>query len=255
MVLLRLHCWRLVCGDYLGVQSVNLFVATPVAGWEISAPWLGTIRGLEQLCRYEHVDLTQKTQFGRSDLIFSRNQFFGEFMRTDCDVFCFYDSDQLVHPSVFLKMARSPYGIVGAPVPKKVVDRARMVAAARAGCDDPELAAATFNYTNDPTEPLHVEGEFMRIAACGFGMMVIKRRVIEEMCYHAKWFMDDHIPRPELCGRFFVEEDVLYPHQLSEDFGFCLRAREWLDERTWLYWPAEVQHMGTKMYRGKLVAE
>lgn len=232
----------------------HIFISTPVHGWDVTGAYWATMEAFKEFCKARAVRITCLPKFGMSDLILARNVAVHDFLKTDADVLLTFDSDQAAKPQDLWAICESAFVdkcVTACPVPKKHREWPEIVRLAREGHDDPDKAAAAFNFYVLPGKPI-VTGPWMRVATVGAGAMAIGREQILKMCYQNPIFMVLGEPVPELYARDFVDEvDGIWPIQFSEDFSFCARAQK-AGIQVWLYWPAEVQHIGTSVYRGKL---
>lgn len=214
---------------------MNIYFHTPIHGYQVSAGWYLTQSALIEFCRRKHWSVLIKPDFGISDLIRARNVAVHQALKADADVLLTFDADQSTDTETLAALIESPHGVSAAPVPKK-----------RHGIPEAER----WNFVCEPGEQVR-EGDFLRVAAAGAGCMAVKRATLVEMAERNRRFMVEQEPVPELYARDFTNASLLFPEQLSEDYSFCVRARD-AGFATWLYVPGRVKHYGECAYEGVL---
>ncbi len=214
----------------------SIFVSTPVHGQEVTGAYWSTTALLTSLCRRKEWSLNLAPHFGTSDLVKARNIDVHKCLKSDATHFLTFDADQATDEQTLLGLLESPWPITAAPVRKK--------------SDQLPLAEA-WNFICDPKVSPEAQGDYIRVLLVGAGCMCVWRSVLEDMCYRERVFMQEGEPIPDLYSKVYTEQDRLFPQQVSEDYGFCLRARL-AGYDPYLYVPGKVKHLGWKVFEGSL---
>ncbi|MBB5707268.1 glycosyltransferase family 2 protein [Sphingopyxis panaciterrulae] len=199
----------------------------------------------------------------------ARNMLTNIFLQSDCTHLLFVDDDiDFAAEDIFAMVAamaeRPECGILGAPVPRRMVNWAQVARAVDRGLargDPTELArytgdfALTFLHANQR----FVLNEPVELLQLGGGFMLVGRDVLEALCARHAELVFRVEPRDrvnarvgeEVCGLFLpmIEPDSRL--QLSEDYAFCHRARA-AGFRIWLAPWVRTSHSGPATFAGSL---
>ena len=242
--------------------SVNLVVATPCFGGQVSVRYAASVFKLQQRVR-SYRGLTLKVLFKDGDALITRaraslmSQFLDDSTATHL---LFIDADIGFEPEQALRLIECGAEMCAAVYPVKRIDWERvrvMIDAAR-----PDPAAAALNYVFEVDDPSAVieKGGFVRVRYAGTGFLMIRRRALERMCnrYPELHYTRDHSTEAanESRNRFalfecMIGEDGTY---LSEDFAFCKR---WIDMggEIWADLKSTLSHVGPMTFFGDLSSQ
>ncbi|MGN6377170.1 MAG: hypothetical protein ACTHMG_16670, partial [Sphingomonas sp.] len=171
----------------------------------------------------------------------------------------FIDADIGFEPEEVLRLLASGHDMVAGAYPIKKIDWNRVRQAVSANKKD--IAAASLDYVlelNDPNNVTVCNG-FTRIRYGGTGFLMVRRRVLEQMCEnHPELRFELDLSAPGFAkassNRFALFECMIDPESrmyLSEDFSFCKR---WTDMggEIWGDLQSRLNHVGPTTYRGDL---
>jgi hypothetical protein len=186
----------------------------------------------------------------------ARNMLTKTFLDSNGSHLVFIDADQSFRIQDIMRMVDSDLDIIGAPVPMKAINWDSVRNAANAGIQDLSNASAFFNINAsdsgdllgiDASKPLEVE-------YIGSGMLCIKREVFEKLDDSVDSYISDsfnHHNFGDTTKNYWftsIDEDR---RLLSEDFNFC-RLWKSVGGKVYADLLAEVDHVGTHIFNGKL---
>lgn len=191
------------------------------------------------------------------------------FLQSDCTHLLFVDDDvdfgaDDVFAMIAAMAAREDCAILGAPVPRRVVNWAQVARAADRGLarDNPaDLAGYAGDFALSFLNPgqSFALNELVELAQLGAAFMLVRRDVIETLCarHPELAFRVDARDRQnarvaeEVHGLFMPMIEPESRRQLSEDYAFCHRARA-AGFRIWLAPWVRTTHSGPATFRGSL---
>jgi hypothetical protein len=248
--------------DPAPAAAINLVVATPCFGGQISVLYAASLFKLQKLLR-SYADLNLKILFKDGDALITRarasliSQFLDDPSATHL---LFIDADIGFEPAQVLRLLQCGADMCAAVYPIKRIDWDRVrttMAAAR-----PNPAAASLKYVfevEDPNAVIATAG-FVKVRYAGTGFLMIRRQALEQMCarYPQLHYKRDHSLDAATASdkRFalfecMIAEDGTY---LSEDFAFCKR---WTDigGEIWADLDSKLGHVGPMTFNGDLSSQ
>ena len=242
--------------------TVNLVVATPCYGGQISVHYATSLFKLQKLVR-AYKDFNLKILFKDGDALITRarasliSQFLEDASATHL---LFIDADIGFEPEQVVRLIQCGADMCAAVYPVKRIDWTKLsttIAAAR-----PNPAAAALQYVFEVEDPNAVTAQdgFVKVRYAGTGFLMIRRKALERMCerYPQLQYKRDHSidAATESEKRFalfecMIEEDGTY---LSEDFAFC---RRWtgIGGEIWADLNSRLNHIGPMTFCGDLSSQ
>jgi len=247
--------------EAVATNQVNLFVATPCFGGQISVLYAASLLKLQKLVRnYKGFNL--KIVFRDSDALItrSRSSLVAQFLDDETAThLLFVDADIGFEPEQVVRLIECGAQMCAAVYPVKRIDWNRVRSSIEKGRPNP---AASLNYVfevDDPGVVIEKSG-FVKVRYAGTGFLMIRRAALEQMCarYPQLQFKRDHSvdaenPSDKRFALFesMIAEDGTY---LSEDFAFCKR---WTDigGEIWADLSSKLAHVGPMTFRGDLSSQ
>jgi hypothetical protein len=243
-------------------NRVNLVVATPCFGGQISALYAASLFNLQKLAR-SYGDLNLKVLFKDGDALITRAraslvaQFLEDAAATHL---LFLDADIGFEPEQVVRLIECGAEMCAAVYPIKRIDWAKVASSVRAERSNP--AAASLGYVFEVEDPNAVveRAGFVKVRYAGTGFLMIRRTALEKMCAHYPQLkferdhsMDAAIPSDKRFALFecMIADDGTY---LSEDFAFCKR---WADigGEIWADLDSKLSHVGPMTFCGDLSSQ
>ena len=242
--------------------AVNLIVATPCFGGQISVLYAASLFKLQSLLR-AYRDCNLKLIFKDGDALITRarasliSQFLDDPSATHL---LFIDADIGFEPEQVMRLVQCGAEMCAAVYPIKRLDWGRVkktIDGAR-----PNPAAASLQYVFEVEDPNAViaRAGFVKVRYAGTGFLMIRRQALEKMCarYPQLKFKRDHSVDASSASdnRFalfecMIDEAGTY---LSEDFAFCKR---WTDMggEIWADLDSKLNHVGPMTFNGDLSSQ
>jgi hypothetical protein len=242
--------------------AVNLVVATPCFGGQISVLYATSLLRLEKLLRtYSGVSL--KVLFKDGDALITRarasliSQFLDDPKATHL---LFIDADIGFEPDQVLRLIQSGADMAAAVYPVKRIDWDKVRTTIEAGRANPAATALKYVFEVDDPNAVTLRGDFIKVRYAGTGFLMIRREALERMCtrYPRLQFKRDHSIDAATASdnRFalfesMIAEDGTY---LSEDFAFCKRWTD-MDGEIWADRNSKLVHVGPMAFGGDLSSQ
>jgi hypothetical protein len=233
-----------------------LFVAIPTYDGQVAIEHLHAIVQLAGACEAEGIGCHVETLDGDRIIQRARARLAKAFLaHADATHMLFVDADIAFPPGNILRLLRAEKAVVAGVYPVKNLDWARIRAAALAGAEDIQAAAATYvvRFLPNAENRVEVEGGFAPVAYCGSGVMLIRREVVEKVAEAHPELVAD---LEELGGTTpMLFEPMVEPETgeyLSEDYAFCRRWRD-LGGEVWVDVESRYAHIGHAVYAGSLI--
>ena len=238
--------------------QVNLVVATPCFGGQISVLYAASLLRLQKIVR-SYRDFNLKIQFKDGDALIPRAraslvaQFLDDPSATHL---LFIDADIGFEPQQVLRLIECGADMCAAVYPIKRIDWQRMKNALSGAQPNPAASLQYVLEVEDPNAVIANSG-FIKVRYAGTGFLMIRRAALERMCAHYPQlrYKHDHSidAATESDNRFAlfecaIAEDGTY---LSEDFAFCKR---WTDMggEIWADLNSRLHHIGPMTFCGDL---
>src|ERR1700740_2350912 len=246
-------------------DQVNLVIATPCFGGQVSSIYASSIFTLQRALRsMSNVGLTVHMRDGDALITRARANLVTLFLDDpNATHLLFVDADIGFTPDQVFRLIESGADVVAGFYPIKKVNWDKAKRAMEAG--RPNLAAASLDYVLEIDDPDHVMvvNGFTRVRYAGTGFLMIRRHVLERMCAHPEYaplrFYREH-SHDALAGSasgFALFECMIDPATgtyLSEDFAFCKR---WTDigGEIWADLDIRLDHVGPSVFRGDVASQ
>ncbi len=242
--------------------TVNLVVATPSFGGQISVLYAASLFKLQKLVR-SYSQFNFKVLFKDGDALITRarasliSQFLDDPSATHL---LFVDADIGFEPEQVLRLIECGADMCAAIYPIKRIDWDKVKTTIKA--DRPNPAAAALKYVFEVDDPNAVTemGGFVKVRYAGTGFLMIRRQALERMCTHypqLKFKRDHSIDAATASDNRFalfecmIAEDGTY---LSEDFAFCKRWTE-MGGEIWADLKSKLSHVGPMTFCGDLSSQ
>jgi hypothetical protein len=242
--------------------NVNLVIATPCFGGQISVLYAASLFKLQKLVRsYRDIDL--KILFKDGDALITRarasliSQFLDDPSATHL---LFVDADIGFEPEQVLRLIECGADMCAAVYPIKRIDWDRVKMTIETARPNPAAAALKYVFeVADPNAVIEKAG-FVKVRYAGTGFLMIRREALERLCAHypqLQYKRDHSVDAATASDNRFalfecmISEDGTY---LSEDFAFCKR---WTDMggEIWADLKSRLDHIGPMAFCGDLSSQ
>jgi hypothetical protein len=242
--------------------AVNLVVATPCFGGQISVLYAASLLKLDKVVR-KYGEFKLKILFKDSDALITRaraslvSQFLDDPSATHL---LFIDADIGFEPDQVLRLIECGADMCAAIYPIKRIDWDKVKKTLETARPNPAAAALKYVFEVDDPNAVTARGGFAKVRYAGTGFLMIRRQALERMCAHYPQlqFRRDHSidAATASANRFalfecMIADDGTY---LSEDFAFCKR---WTDMggEIWADLKSRLTHVGPMAFRGDLSSQ
>jgi hypothetical protein len=243
-------------------HRVNLAIATPCFGGQISVLYAASLFKLQTLIR-GYSDLTLKVLFKDGDALITRarasliSQFLDD---SDATHLLFIDADIGFEPDQVLRLIECGAEMCAAVYPIKRIDWNKVKTTIEAARPNPGAAALQYVFEVEDANTVIERGGFIKVRYAGTGFLMIRRQAVERMCanypqlrYKRDHSLDAATPSDNRFALFecMIAEDGTY---LSEDFAFCKR---WTDigGDIWADLNSKLSHVGPMTFCGDLSSQ
>jgi hypothetical protein len=243
-------------------SRVNLVIATPCFGGQVSVLYAASLFKLQKLVR-TYSDLNLKILFKDGDALITRaraslvSQFLDDESATHL---LFLDADIGFEPDQVLRLLQSGADMCAAIYPIKRIEWDKVKTTIEAARPNPAAAALKYVFEVDDPNAVAEKGGFVKVRYAGTGFLMIRRAALERMCarYPQLRYRRDHSIDAATASdnRFalfecMIAEDGTY---LSEDFAFCKR---WTDMggEIWADLESKLSHVGPMTFSGDLASQ
>lgn len=243
-------------------NNVNLVVATPCFGGQISVLYAASLFKLQQLVR-SYSGLGLRVLFKDGDALITRaraslvSQFLDDATATHL---LFVDADIGFEAEQVLRLIECGAEMCAAVYPIKRIDWDKVTRAVETARPNPAAAALKYVFEVDDANAVAEQRGFVKVRYAGTGFLMMRRDALERMCarYPQLQYKRDHsIDAATASDRRFalfecmIAEDGTY---LSEDFAFCKR---WTDMggEIWADLNSKLRHVGPMTFCGDLSSQ
>lgn len=243
-------------------RAVNLVVATPCFGGQVSALYTASLLKLEKSLR-TYRDVKLKVLFKDGDALITRarasliSQFLDDPGATHL---LFIDADIGFEPERVLRLLECGADMCAAVYPIKRIDWDKVAKTVQAMRPNPAAAALQYVFEVDDPNAVIARAGFVKVRYAGTGFLMIRRQAIERMCAHypqLRYKRDHSIDVATASNNRFalfecmIADDGTY---LSEDFAFCKR---WTDMggEIWADLNSRLNHIGPMTFCGDLSSQ
>jgi len=242
--------------------AVNLVVATPCFGGQISVHYASSLLRLQMLARgYRNLNLKVLFKDGDALITRARASLISQFLDDPgATHLLFIDADIGFDPEQVLRLIQSGADMSAAVYPIKRIDWDKVKTTIETSRPNPAAAALHYVLEVDDPNAVTEKGGFVRVRYAGTGFLMVRRQPLEQMCaqYPQLKFKRDHsIDAATVSENRFalfecmIAEDGTY---LSEDFAFCKR---WTDMggEIWADLKSKLTHVGPMAFYGDLSSQ
>jgi hypothetical protein len=243
-------------------RSVNLAIATPCFGGQISVLYAASLYKLQARIR-GYSDFNLKILFKDGDALITRarasliSQFLDD---PDATHLLFIDADIGFEPDQVLRLIECDAEMCAAVYPIKRIDWGKVRSTMESGHPNPAAAALKYVFEVDDPDAVIEQSGFVKVRYAGTGFLMIRRQALERLCArypHLKYSRDHSIDAATASDNRFalfecmIAEDGTY---LSEDFAFCKR---WTDigGEIWADLKSKLAHVGPMTFHGDLSSQ
>ncbi len=260
---MRLPLSRTWCTATASIRAgVNLVIATPCFGGQISVLYAASLFKLQKLVR-TYSDFNLKILFKDGDALITRaraslvSQFLDD---PDATHLLFIDADIGFEPDQVLRLIECGADMCAAVYPIKRIDWDKVKSIVEAGRPNPGAAALKYVFEVDDPNAVVENSGFVKVRYAGTGFLMIRRQALQRMCAHypqLRYERDHSIDAATASDNRFalfecmIAEDGTY---LSEDFAFCKR---WIDMggEIWADLRSKLNHVGPMTFHGDLSSQ
>ena len=242
--------------------AINLVVATPCFGGQISVLYAASLFKLQTLLR-AYGDINLKLIFKDGDALITRarasliSQFLDDPSATHL---LFIDADIGFEPEQVLRLLQCGAEMCAAVYPIKRIDWDKVKKTIDNARPNPAAASLQYVFEVDDPDAVVASAGFVKVRYAGTGFLMVRRQALEKMCaqYPQLKFKRDHSLDAASASdnRFalfecMIAEDGTY---LSEDFAFCKR---WIDigGEIWADLNSKLKHIGPMAFSGDLSSQ
>jgi hypothetical protein len=242
--------------------AVNLVVATPCFGGQISVVYAASLFKLQKLVR-KYSGFNFRVHFKDGDALITRarasliSQFLDDPAATHL---LFIDADIGFEPEQVLRLIECGADMCAAVYPIKRIDWDKVRKALETGRPNPAAASLKYVFEVDDPNTVTAKNGFVKVRYAGTGFLMIRRQALERMCAHYPRlrYRRDHSADAAIASdnRFalfecMIADDGTY---LSEDFAFCKR---WIDMggEIWADLNSRLSHVGPMTFQGDLSSQ
>jgi len=245
-----------------GSASVNLVVATPCFGGQISVLYAASLFKLQKLVRtYGEINLKVVFKDGDALITRARASLISQFLEDPgATHLLFIDADVGFEPEQVSRLIECGAEMCAAVYPVKRIDWDKVKSTIEAARPNPAAAALKYVFEVDDPNAVIAKAGFVKVRYAGTGFLMIRRQALERMCmeYPQLQYKRDHSTDAATASsnRFalfecMIAEDGTY---LSEDFAFCKR---WTDMggEIWVDLKSKLTHVGPMAFCGDLSSQ
>jgi hypothetical protein len=259
---LELRDWIIRMPTAALANQVNLVIATPCYGGQVSVLYAASLFKLQQMIR-SYGGLALKVLFKDGDALITRarasllSQFLDDPLATHL---LFLDADIGFEPEQVLRLIQCGADMCAAVYPVKRLDWDKVRQTIETARPDPATAALSYVFEVDDPSAVIERAGFVKVRYAGTGFLMVRRQAAEKMCVrypHLQYKRDHSIDAATVSDNRFalfecmIADDGTY---LSEDFAFCKR---WTDMggEIWADLKSTLCHVGPMTFRGDLASQ
>jgi hypothetical protein len=232
------------------VTPPSVFLAMPVYDGVNVATMMSVVRFMLTAIG-QRIRVELRAVEGISLIELARAQLTRMFLESTCTHLMFVDADMTFAADVPIRMLNASVDVVGCLAAKKTLHLADVIRSARAGDAEPELNAHRVNACLLDEQRLEVVRGAVRVTAIGTGLLLIRRRVIEELIRaHPERLVDIGETERRQVPLLFKTE-INDGRWTGEDYAFCRLCRENGIALHALF-DADIGHVGRFDYRANL---
>lgn len=243
-------------------NAVNLVIATPCFGGQISVLYAASLFKLQKLVRsYSEINLKVLFKDGDALITRARASLISQFLEdASATHMLFVDADIGFEPEQVLRLIECSADICAAIYPIKRIDWDKVKTTIETARPNPAAAALKYVFEVDDPNAVTARAGFVKVRYAGTGFLMIRREALERMCAHypqLRYKRDHSLDAATASDKRFalfecmIAEDGTY---LSEDFAFCKR---WTDMggEIWADLNSRLDHVGPMAFCGDLSSQ
>jgi len=242
--------------------GVNLVIATPCFGGQVSVLYAASLVRLQKLVRtYSRFNFKVLFKDGDALITRARASLVAQFLDDpDATHLLFIDADIGFEPDQVLRLIACGAEMCAAIYPIKRIDWDKVRNTIETGRPNPAAAALKYVFEVDDPDAVTAKAGFVKVRYAGTGFLMIRRQALERMCAHypqLKYQRDHSIDAATASDNRFalfecmIAEDGTY---LSEDFAFCKRWTA-MGGEIWADLNSKLSHVGPMTFCGDLTSQ
>jgi hypothetical protein len=243
-------------------MNVNLVVATPCFGGQISVIYAGSIFKLQKALRAAgEIDLKVMFKDGDALITRARASLVAQFLDDpNATHLLFIDADIGFEPDQVMRLIECGADVCAAVYPIKRIDWSKVRTVVQAGRPDPAAAALSYVFEVPDPNAVATQAGFAQVRYAGTGFLMIRRQALERMCAqypHLQYKRDHSVEAAGASTNRFALFDCMIDEAgtyLSEDFSFCKRWSD-LGGQIWADLDSRLSHVGPLVFRGDLSSQ
>jgi hypothetical protein len=243
-----------------GSRPINLVIATPCFGGQVSAAYALSLLNLQtRMRRYRDFNLKVMMRDGDALITRSRASLLAQFLDDPSSThLLFIDADIGFEPDQVLRLIECGADLCAAVYPIKRIDWNKVKTSLSGERPNPAAALHYAFEVDDPNAVIASSG-FIKARYAATGFLMIRRAALERMCAHypqLRYTRDHSIDAATASDNRFalfecmIAEDGTY---LSEDFAFCRRWRD-MGGEIWVDLNSRLNHIGPMTFCGDLAS-
>lgn len=252
------------------LRQLKIFLMAPLYGGQNFGAFTKSLMELSAMCASYNIPLKTHFLYNESLVQRARNYCADEFMRSDCEIGIFIDSDIEFQAKDVIIMAHlvannPDYNVLAGVYPKKCIAWEKIKSAVDKGFADEDpnvlenfIGDYVFNPLGDGTIKLSEPAE---VYETGTGFMMFTKDTLKRVQEKRpdRFYKPDHIRTANFDGSrdiyafFHCDIDPETRRYLSEDYWFCHKVRE-AGMKVWIVPWIQLKHNGYYIFGGSLAA-
>lgn len=237
---------------FLGTQ---LYLATPCYGCQMTSDFAGSLLGLQAACPRVGLEIMFDFVGNESLVERARNILVARFLKSKCTHLLFVDSDIAFAPEAVFRLLERDVDVATGVYSKKMHDWDLIKRKLQDGETEP-VHQMGLDFNINVHSSSEVTNGFVKVLDSATGFMLIKRKVLEDMCamYEPELSCVNDLQGHDIdkyVAIFACMIDPVSRRFLSEDYSFCRRYQA-MGGDIWADVASPLTHIGTTAYRGDI---
>jgi hypothetical protein len=177
-------------------SNINLVVATPCFGGQISVPYATSLFKLQKLARsYQNLNLKVLFKDGDALITRARAGLISQFLDDpSASHLLFIDADIGFEPDQVLRLIECGAEMCAAIYPIKLIDWEKVKSTMETSRPNPAAAVLRYVFEVDDANAVTERSGFVKVRYAGTGFLMIRRSALEKMCarYPQLQYKRDH---------------------------------------------------------------